>query len=370
MIANQRQIVKGDAPYWVAISFVENFGPQKFKRLAMFFPDMKTAWEASEKELLWAGLAEKDVDAIKQQRATLDPHATWAHLGTLGIRAITLQDPEYPDLLKQIYGPPPVLYAKGRSLKRIQPIIAVVGTRNMTSYGRMATESIVHDLARAGVVIVSGLALGIDAEAHAACLQAKGVTIAVLGSGLAQIYPRENERLAKRIEQQGTLVSEYPPHVRPQKYHFPVRNRIIAGLALGTIVIEGDEDSGSLITARRALDENRDVFAVPGNIFHASSRGPNALIQMGAKPVVSARDVLEALDIKQVEQMVAVQESFGDTTEEKIVLELLTGEPLHIDELIKRSKLETSVVHSTLTLLEMKGLAKNTGAMQYVRARK
>jgi len=287
-----------DKKFWVAFSKIERIGPQKFKRLYQHFPDLQTAWQASFGELLKADLQNKDIEAILEVKTKINPDREWEKLEKLGIKVMTIREKEYPKLLKEIYSPPALLYIKGNLPENLDFTLAVVGTRKITTYGQQITPEIVKDLARANLIIVSGLALGIDALAHQSCLEAGGKTIAVLGSGLDLIYPVANRQLADKIIENGAIISEYPLGTQPLKQHFPARNRIISGSSLGTLVIEGDRDSGSLITARCALEQNREVFAVPGSVYNQASVGPNNLIKMGAKPVTAAHDVLEALNLE------------------------------------------------------------------------
>lgn len=361
--------LSNDKKFWVAFSQIERLGPQKFKRLYRHFPDMQTAWQANFRELKYAGLDEKDIQEILEKRNKINPDEEWEKLEKLGIKVITVLDKEYPKLLKEIYSPPALLYIKGNLPENLDFTLAVVGTRKITTYGRQITPEIVKDLVKTGLVIISGLAIGIDSLAHQSCLEANGKTIAVLGSGSDLIYPISNRNLAEEIIKNSAVISEYPLAAKPLKQHFPARNRIISGLSLGTLVIEGDQDSGSLITARFALEQNREVFAVPGSVFSKTSIGPNNLIKIGAKPVTSAQDVLEALNLELAENFMENKKIIPDTKEEEILLNFLSKEPIHVDELIKRSKLKTSNVNSTLTMMEMKGKVRNLGGMNYVLSR-
>jgi DNA processing protein len=287
------------------------------------------------------------------------------------VSVITIKDEKYPKLLREIYNPPALLYYKGR-LEEDEFAIAVVGTRKCTSYGKQVTSEITRDLANNGITIVSGLALGIDTLAHQAALEVNEKTIAVLGSGLdaQNIYPVTNCHLAEKIiETGGTLISEHPLGTLPLKFNFPQRNRIIAGLTLGTLVVEAPLTSGALITAKFALEFNREVFAVPGSIYSENSAGPNNLIKMGAKAVASAADILEALNLQRAIEYVEAKKIVPDSKNEAILLEYLSKEPVHIDILIKQSKLDTATVNSTITMMEIKGKVRNLGGSQYVLAR-
>ncbi|MFA6098114.1 MAG: DNA-processing protein DprA [Patescibacteria group bacterium] len=358
-----------DTKFWVAFSRIYSLGPQKFKLLYAHFPSMEAAWQASGAELKAAGLGQKDVEKILTERCKINPEAEWEDLTKKGIRVITIHHQEYPALLKEIHSAPALLYVKGKLPENFNLSLAVVGTRKTTAYGRQIAPEITGEISRAGLIIISGLALGIDALAHQAALDAGQKTVAVLGCGLDRIYPVTNRSLGEEIvKNDGALISEYPPGTEPLKQHFPARNRIISGLAKGVLVIEGGEDSGSLITARFALDQNREIFAVPGNISSQTASGPNNLIKMGAHVVTSARDILDVFDLRLAQLYEENKKVIGSTEEEKILLQFLSHEPLHIDELIKRSKLKTSIANSAITMMEMKGMIRHQGGAYYTLA--
>jgi DNA processing protein len=245
--------------------------------------------------------------------------------------------------------------------------VAIVGTRNVTPYGREVTHRLVSDLVRHNVTIVSGLARGVDGLAHRAALDAGGRTIAVFACGVDIIYPSEHRRLAEEIVASGALVSEYPTGAAPEAGNFPARNRIIAGLTLGTVVIEAGARSGALITAQRALEQNREVFAVPGSIFAPRSIGTNRLIRdCGAKLVLSAEDVLDELNLQRVPQQLEMRQLLPENETESRLLALLSPEPQHIDALTRQSTLAASEVSAALAIMELKGMARHIGGMQYV----
>jgi DNA processing protein len=246
--------------------------------------------------------------------------------------------------------------------------IAVVGTRRASVYGRQATERIVSDIARSGVTVISGLARGIDTYAHRAALAAGGRTIAVLGSGLDRVYPEENRALAEHIAQNGAVISEYPLGTPPDGTNFPRRNRIVSGLSRGVLVVEADLKSGAMITATQAGEQGRDVFAVPGSIFNPLSAGPHQLIREGAKIVTDAADILEELHLTAVVEQRATREALPADPTEAALLTLLSDEPTHVDDLTRSAKMPSATVTATLTILELKGLARQLGSMQYVRA--
>lgn len=285
-----------------------------------------------------------------------------------GMRKIALQDKSYPALLKEIHDPPKAIYIKGEIIPQDKVAIAVVGTRKCTPYGKRATDDIAGDLAKLGITIVSGLAEGIDTSAHKAALENKGRTIAVLGTGMDRqsFYPASNFSLLEKIAQNGAVISEYPPGTRGTKFTFPQRNRIISGLSLGTVVIEAPEKSGALITAALAIEQNREVFAVPGSIYEKNSQGPNRLIKMGAKSVIDIEDVLEELNLLHLLTTKKKTKIKPENKEEEIILSLLSAQPIHIDEIIKKSKLPTSIVNSTLMILELKKGARNLGKGNYI----
>jgi len=272
-------------------------------------------------------------------------------------------------LLKEIYTPPALLYLRGKIEPRDEFSLGIVGTRKLSAYGQQATPFIAAELARAGLTIISGLAKGIDTLAHRAALSAGGRTIAVLGSGLnkTNIYPFSNRRLAEEISRKGAVISEFPLGTQPLAQHFPQRNRIISGLSLGILVIEAPERSGALITAKDALEQNRDVFAIPGPIFAQNSFGTNNLIKMGAKLVGQANDILEELNLSLLTEPSSVDKKIiPDNQEEALILKQLSEEPIHIDKIIKQTKLSTAIVNSNLTLMEMKGKVRNLGGNNYV----
>jgi DNA processing protein len=287
--------------------------------------------------------------------------------GSENIRKIALKDEEYPGLLKEVSGPPKELYIKGKILPQDKVAVAIVGTRKYTNYGKQVAFDIGGKLARLGITIVSGLARGIDTFAHQAALEVNGRTIAVLGSGLdkASFFPPPNYCLGEKISQQGAVISEYPPGVHGTKFTFPERNRIISGLSLGVIVIEAPEKSGALITAALALDQNREVFAVPGPIYEKNSIGTNRLIKMGAKLVTDVEDILEELNLSHL-LTTPKKKIKPDNKEEEIILSILSLQPTHIDEIIKISKLPTGIVNSTLMILELKRTIRNLGKGNYI----
>lgn len=359
-----------DLPYWVALHRIHRLGSVRFGILERAFPTLEQAWRASERELVDTGLDSRTAQAIVRARAEIDPDGEVERLDAAGITAVPRPDARYPGRLREIDDAPPVLYVKGAWLPEDEWSVAVVGTRRATAYGRQAATELARGLATNGVTVVSGLARGVDTIAHRTALDSGGRTVAVLANGLDTVYPPENRRMAEEIAEQGALISDYPLGTKPRADFFPRRNRILSGLSLGTLVVEGDYESGAMITARFAMEQNREVFAVPGSIFSPQSRGPLGLIRDGATPVASAQDILEALNLT----MIGAQLDFGraappESAEERALMAVLTREPQHIDEVARRAGLAAAIASGTLALLELKGLVRDVGGMQFVRVR-
>lgn len=355
--------------YWVAFSLVKGIGAVRFRRLLDEFGTLENAWQASPAALEKAGLSQQLVQNLIKIRSEVRLNQYAERLKALGIDVLTWQDEGYPRRLIEIDQPPPVLYVRGEIKQQDEVAVAVVGTRRVTRYGTQVTQEIAGALAQNGVCVVSGMARGVDALAHSAAMEAGGRTIAVLGSGLDQIYPPEHRTLAERIVRQGALISDYPPGTKPDATNFPPRNRIISGLSLAVVVVEAGEKSGALITASFAADQGRDVFAVPGNIKSPQSAGTNRLIQKGAFPFVTVEDLLEVLDITVLHQQQAARKILPTDPMEAQIYDVLQEQPLHVDEISRLAKLPVAQVTSTLTLMELKGLAKAVGGMSYVAAR-
>ncbi len=358
-----------DLQYWVGFSRVPGIGPVRLRALLDHFGDIRQAWSASAATLRAIGFDRRTIETFLTLRNKLDLAGELARLFELGVTVLTWDSPDYPALLRAIPDPPPVLYVWGELLPQDEWALGVVGTRRATVYGREATRALVGGLAASGVTIVSGLAHGIDTHAHRVALDAGGRTIAVLGNGIDIIYPAENRKLAERIAGQGALVSEYPLGTRPESGNFPRRNRIISGLSLGVLVVEGTTRSGAMITADYAAEQGREVFAVPGNILNRTSTGPNQLIQQGAKLVTTIGDILEELNLTMVAEQTEAREIIPDNETEAVLLSHLSSEPIHVDELGRAAGLPISEVASTLTLMELKGKVRQVGGMNYVIAR-
>ena len=358
-----------DIKYWVGFSLIPGIGRVRFAHLEGYFGNLKDAWEAGSAELRRAGLDSNSVDAISSQRSEISLEAEMEKLERCGVRALTWHDTIYPSRLKEIYDYPPILYIRGSLLPEDEWCLAVVGTRRASVYGRQVTEEIVTELARNKITIASGLARGIDSIAHRSALNAGGRSIAVFACGLDIVYPGENADLARSIIEHGALVSEYPLGTRPRAENFPRRNRIMSGISLGVLIVEAGETSGTLITANLALEQNREVFAVPGSILSPSSHGTNRLIQEGAKLVRDYTDILEELNLTVVAHQMEMKEVIPATETESLLLKQLGIEPIHVDDVCRRSGLPISTVSSTLTMMELKGLVKQMGAMHYVLSR-
>jgi DNA processing protein len=309
------------------------------------------------------GISQRTVSAIHGHRPPEEAAAEIETATRLGFRLIPLTHADYPLLLRQIADPPPFLYTSG-DLAACKRPIAVVGARRPTPYGLNMARQLAEDLSALGFTVVSGLAVGIDTAAHEGALSQRGRTVAVLGSGLANIYPAQNRRLFDRISSAGAVVSEFPLQAGPEAHHFPIRNRIISGMAFGTVVVEAGKNSGSLITARLASEQNREVFAVPGSIQSFKSMGTHTLIKQGAKLVENAQDIVAELghflmdsgadaarpNARSMEQRPALSEV------ENAVLQTLGPYPVHIDELVRQLQMDAGRLSAVLLQLELKGI--------------
>ncbi|MBI4283115.1 MAG: DNA-protecting protein DprA [Chloroflexi bacterium] len=358
-----------DIKYWVGFSLISGIGRVRFSQLESYFGSLDDAWKATPAELKRSGLDSGSIRAITSWRPKISLEAEMEKLERYGVKVLTWHDPDYPARLKEIYDYPPLLYVRGSLLPEDEWCVAVVGTRRATVYGRQVTEEIVADLARNNITIVSGLAKGIDSVAHHTALEAGGRSIAVFACGLDIVYPAENADMARRVMEQGALLSEYPLGTKPKAEHFPRRNRILSGMSLGVLVVEAGETSGAMITAHLALEQNREVFAIPGSILSPASRGTNQLIQEGAKLVSAYTDILEELNLTAVAHQIEMKEMMPPSDTESLLMKQLGAEPTHIDEVCRSSGLSVATVSSTLAMMELKGLVKQVGAMNYALAR-
>jgi DNA processing protein len=356
--------------YLHALNTIPQIGSQALRKLLDYFDTPEEIWRASSGALKASGINEKLIALFLEKRALIDIDKEWEKLESSAITLITEDDTAYPTLLKEIHNPPFILYKRGVFDWNSKPLITIVGSRHSTPYGERVAEVFAQELVTAGCGVASGLAFGIDSSAHKGTLSASGDTVAVLGNSLdnASISPKAQLPLAKAIlHQSGALLSEYPPETSATPYTFPARNRILAGISQGTIVVEAAEKSGSLITARYALEFNREVFAVPGSIFSDASAGPHNLLRSGAKIATSIQDILEELQPRKTPLSITSAPSIPLSLDEKTIFDILSNEPTHIDRILKTTTLETSQVQSTLVFLEVKGLIKNIGGMHYIR---
>lgn len=352
--------------YWVGFNLVKGIGAVRFKQLLDFFGSAEIAWESPPSALISAGLPQRVSENFAQVKSQVDLDRVMEKIAANDIRVMTWQDADYPRRLKEIDQSPPVLYIKGTINVEDDWAVAVVGTRRVTPYGRQVADEVGRFLAQNGVTVVSGLARGVDAIAHQAALQAGGRTIAVLGSGVDVIYPPEHRKLGAEIVKQGALVSDFPVGTQPDGVNFPPRNRIISGLSLATVVVEAGEKSGALITAEFAVEQGRDVFAVPGSILAAQSQGTNHLIEQGARPLLKMSDILDALKLEQIPEKQQVRKLNPISAVEQNLLTHLSSEPMHIDQLCELTGLPIHDVSATLTMMELKGFVNQVGGMNYV----
>ncbi len=355
--------------YWVGFNLVRGVGAVRVKNLLDHFGKLEIAWDAPAGALISAGLPTRVVENFLVVRKQVNLEVVMQRVADSGVQVITWDDAIYPRRLKEIDQPPPVLFVRGSINVEDDWAVSVVGTRRVTPYGRQVASEIARYLAQNGVTVVSGLARGVDAIAHQTAMQAGGRTLAILGSGVDTIYPPEHRKLAEDISRQGAVISDYPLGTQPESRNFPPRNRIIAGLSLATIVVEAGETSGALITAEFAVEQGRDVFAVPGSILTPQSEGTNRLIEQGARPLLRMSEILESLKLEQIPEKQASRKAIAASPEENRLLSCLTQDPRHIDEICALSGLPIQAVSATLTMMELKGLVTQVGGMNYVAAR-
>lgn len=355
--------------FWVGFNLVRGIGAVRLQALLDYFGNLEVAWNAPADALMAAGLPPKIVESFLLMRKSVDLDNICARIEEQGIQVLIREDEAYPRRLREVDQPPPVLYVRGELLPEDDFSVAVVGTRRVTPYGRQVASELASYLGANGITVVSGLARGVDAIAHDAVMKAGGRTIAVLGNGVDRVYPPEHERLAGQIMSRGALVSDYAPGTPPDSANFPPRNRIISGLSMATVVVEAGETSGALITATFAVEQGREVFAVPGSILAPQSKGANRLIQLGAHPLLEMRDVLEVLKLQQVQEQVSARRSLPADGIEARLLDALGGEAQHIDEISIKSGLPIDQVSATLAIMELKGLVRQLGGMNYVTIR-
>lgn len=357
--------------HWVGLNMVLGVGKSRFHRLLRAMGSPRRVFNASRNELKGIdGIGDKIADEILGFDFEKNVEREFRLIEKFGVRILTLESPDYPPLLKSIYDPPPVLYYKGGGLENLTIPIAIVGSRSPTNYGKLVAERLSARLAEQGVCVVSGMARGIDTLCHQHAIKAGGKTLAVFGCGLSITYPPENVYLKETIVKNGGILSEFPITAKPEKNNFPARNRVISGLSYGTIVVEAGENSGALITAQFALEQGREVFAVPGNINSPQSRGTNRLISNGAKLVDGPESVIEELpeEIQSLLQGPSVEqtEAMDLTQKEKLIVSFLSNEETHIDTIIENSHLSPAEVSATLVQLELKGIVRQEEGKMFI----
>lgn len=355
--------------YWVALADNPEIGAKTiFKLEKCFKPISKLFIPENLKKLAGINIAENIKKQIRNVVSCFNLTELSDKYRKLGIRPVSIRCHNYPKLLREIPDPPAVIFVRGKLDIADELNLAVVGSRKYSNYGKRVVQDIVRGIVQSNITIVSGMALGIDSIAHKATLDAHGRTIGVLANGLDQIYPSSNRALAEGIiANGGAVISEYPPGVPPYKYNFPMRNRIIAGMSLGILVAEAAQKSGTLLTAKSALDYNRELLAVPGSIYSPTSEGSNNLIKYGAKLVNSANDILSELNIESRVKEGRAKKIMPASREEAIIVDYLDRDnPIHIDILAKKSKIDIATLSSKLIFMEMKGMVKNIGANNYI----
>jgi len=352
---------KVEGKYLLALAANPKIGSQTLKKITNVFDDPAEIWQVSDGEIK-ARLGEKIAPNVLEVRKKFSPEKEIEKLNNLDIGYFTIYDKEYPQLLREIPDCPAILFIRGNIEVLRLPSLAVVGSRKYSNYGAKVARKLAGDCAANGLSVISGLALGIDAIAHRAALDNRGSTVGIVGSGLDRIYPVSNYQLGEEIiSSGGAVISEFPLGMPPMKQNFPMRNRIIAGLSIGTLIVEAAESSGSLITAGLALEYNREVFAVPGNIDSLTSVGTNKLIKDGAIPTTEAGDILRALNIEEKTSEARAKEILPETPEEVAVVEALNSGEKSGDELVQLTKLNVISLNMTLSTMEMKGLLESAG---------
>jgi DNA processing protein len=351
--------------YWVGFNLVKGVGAVRLKGLLEYFGSLEIAWQAPADGLRAAGLPPKTLENLLRIRKDCSLEAIWENIQKRDIKVFTWEDEGYPSRLREIDQPPPVLYVRGDFALEDEWSVAVVGTRRITPYGWQVAEELGAFLAQRGLTVVSGLARGVDRIAHESALKAGGRTIAVLGSGVDRIYPPEHLNLAERIIAHGAVISDYALGTQPESVNFPPRNRIISGLSRAVVVIEAGDESGALITATFGAEQGREVFAVPGSIYAPQSKGTNRLIRDGAHPLSRFEDILEALDLEKVHEYRSARLTLPDDPIEARLLQVLAGEPQHVDDICAQSGLPIEQVSATLTLMELKGMVRTIGGMNF-----
>jgi DNA processing protein len=351
----------GEKMYLAAIGEFPKISSEIWQKLTAYFDSYQSAWNAPRDALSRAGLRQPALTEFSNYAKATEPPKVWEKYQKYGIDIIALPDERYPKLLKEIYNPPFLLYIRGELLPQDEMSIAIVGSRKATDYGKRATREVAEGLAAAGVTVISGLALGLDAEAQLAALKAGGRTIAVLPGGLERICPQTNYALGLAVIENGALISEKPIGTPIFKQSFPARNRIISGLSQGVLITEAGEHSGTLHTANFAIEQNRQIYALPGPIYNPLSKGPNDLLKIGAKAVTSADDILEDLGVENV----GSKPSKPENENERMIFRILETEPKHIDAISIESERPGHEISQILTMMEIKGSVRHLGGMVY-----
>ncbi len=358
-----------DKKFWLGLKLISEFSTRE-RYLLSHFKTPENIWNVSLKELIDSGIVtEKTAQKIKEKQAKIDLDKELKKLSSYNIKILTMDDIDYPPLLREIASPPSVLFIKGHSLSNFPTCVAIVGARRASLSGQTFAQELARDLSKCGITIVSGLARGIDSAAHTGAVSEVGSTIGVVGCGLNIIYPPENRKLFEKIEEHGALISEYPLGTPPFKSNFPARNRIISGLSLGVIVIEASEKSGALITADFALEQGRDVMAVPGHIKSSLSKGVHNLLKQGAYLVENADDILSILNLFRTKKLEKKESEEGLSHLEKQIIETIGWETVHIDKISQLINLDIAAVLGCLTILELKGYVKQDIGKNYIRLR-
>ncbi len=354
--------------FWIGFSKVPGIGPTRLRTLLDYYGDVEVAWQSNPMEWQSVGLDKRTIESFVRVRSALNLDVEVTKIENLAVSVLTWDSPDYPASLKNIPDPPITLYVRGNLVLEDNWAVAIVGTRGATQYGKECARLLAKGLVKNGVTVVSGLAYGIDTEAHRAALENHGRTIAVLGCGVDIIYPPDNRQLSQSIIESGALVSEYALGTKPEGFNFPPRNRIISGLSLGVVIIEGTIKSGACITVRFALEQGREVFAVPGSILGKTSSGPNYFIQNGAKLVTGVNDILEELNLTMLPQQAEARAVIPTNELESTLLKQLSAEPIHVDDLGYATSLVASEISSTLIMMELKGMVRHVGGQNYVRS--
>jgi DNA processing protein len=359
---------------WLALNVISGIGISVFRKLVDAFGHPEGVFQARMSELVKVEGVRNDIARrIMKREFVLDPEEELKKIKKCNARIITYKDASYPDFLKEIPSAPVLLYVKGKDISLNRVCIAIVGSRNPTYYGIKSAEKIAFGLARRGIGVVSGLARGIDSAAHRGCLLGKGYTIAVMGTGIDKIYPATNKRLSEQIMEGGCLVSEFTMGSPPEPKNFPIRNRIISGLSRGIVVVEATKRSGSLITASFAIDQGREVFAVPGSIDSFKSMGTHLLIKQGAKLIENADDIIDEFEFGR--NHIRDKGVFTDAPDippdmsasETKVYEIIGNYPMHIDQIVRAGGMDAGEISSILMQMELKGIVKQLPGKMFVR---